>query len=112
MTQAITPKATTNTLLIEGVIMLSNSGAANLIVALFQDATANALAAWESYQGTATGVLMVPFMYSMTAGTTSSTTFKIRAGSPSGTTYFNGVAAGSRFSTAAKSMITITEYKV
>lgn len=113
MTQAITPKATNNKLVISGVLFGSTSTTANLILALFQDSTANALGAWEMYNTTATAVLTVPFSYTMTAGTTSSTTFRIRAASAAGATFtFNGSGGTQRFSTATKSYIQVTEYKV
>lgn len=113
MTLAITPKSATNVLVIEGVILMSYSVATgNLIAALFQDSTANALATVASYQTTATGPMVMPFSYAMVAGTTSATTFKIRAGSnPAGTMTFNGQSSARFFGTSAKSFIKITEYK-
>lgn len=111
MTQAITPKSTSNKLLIEALFYGSNSAGGEIIVALFQDTTANALAAVGNYMATATGRVTMPIAYTMTAGTTSSTTFKIRAGgSGAGTTNFNGFSSTRNFGTAAKSYIKITEY--
>lgn len=112
MTVSITPKLATSLLVIEAVVYGSNSGANDTTVALFQDSTANALAAVASYNATATARMTVPLMYSMTSGTTSSTTFKIRAGgSGAGTFTFNGVSGGVRYSTTAKSFMKVTEYK-
>lgn len=112
MTLAITPKATTNILVIDCTILLANSAAVHLIGALFQDSTANALAAVNQFQETAGGNRELRVMYTMTAGTTSSTTFKIRAGgSGVGTTTFNGAAGARLFGAITKSSMVITEYR-
>lgn len=113
MSQTITPKSASNLLVIEGAIMLNNTVVNWYIAALFQDSTANALAAYTSYSGVATGALTIPFKYKMTAGTTSATTFKIRGGGPSaGTTTFNGQSGTRRFGAIPKSYIQVTEFKV
>lgn len=112
MTQAITPKSTTNELIIEATVTLSNSVATSLVAALFQDATANALCAECQYQTTATGMVNLVLRFRMLAGTVSATTFRIRAGgAAAGTTTFNGAAAGRFFGAIPKSNITITEVR-
>lgn len=113
MTLAITPRSSSNILVIEAVLLLSHSAAAAFIIgALFQDSTANALAVATHLQTTATGGIMLQVRHALTAGTTSSTTFKIRAGSSAaGTTTFNGQSAGRLFGGITKSSIVITEYK-
>lgn len=114
MTLAITPKSTTNKLLIEAMFFgsFAIAGGSDIVVALFQDTTANALAAVAQYMATSTGRMTIPLQHYMTAGTTSSTTFKIRAGSNNaGTTTFNGFSGGRVFSTIPKSFIKITELK-
>lgn len=112
MTCAITPKATTNILQIMVTAHISNSAANPLTAALFQDSTANALAAWSQFQGTATGINQVTGIYKMVAGTTSSTTFKVRCGSPgAGTTTFNGASGTRRYGAISKSSIHIKEFK-
>ncbi len=74
---------------------------------------ANALAAAQIYQPTATGMVQIPLRYKMTAGTTSATTFKIRAGGTgASTTTFNGQSGARRFGDITKSVITIWEIKV
>ena len=114
MTQAITPRRTTNILVIEATLVLANSAAAyHMIAALFQDTTANALAAVSHYSGTASAAVNLKLTHTMTAGTTSSTTFKIRAGAGSaGTTTFNGTAGGRLFGAITKSSMVIREYTV
>lgn len=110
MTQAITPKSATNKLIIEAICMISCSVAAQMTIALFQDSTANALAATDAYIDAATGNIMLPLMFTMTAGTASSTTFKIRGGAATaGTTTFNGQAGVRRFGGITVSAIKITE---
>lgn len=113
ITLAITPKSTTNLLVIDALLDLSHSAAAAfMIVALFQDTTANALAATKQLLTTATGSGMVGLKHTMTAGTTSATTFKIRAGSSSaGTTTLNGQTGGRLLGAITHSSIVITEYK-
>ena len=112
MTQAITPKSATNLLVIEVDIQGSHSVAANLGAALFQDATANALAGSIFNMQAVTIMCKFSFSYSMTAGTTSSTTFRLRAGAAAGTFTFNGSAGARLFGAIPKSTIKITEYKV
>jgi len=113
MTRAITPKSATNILVIESVLLLSNSASSvEIIGALFQDATANALATTVQFMATATGVVTVVVAHTMTAGTTSSTTFRVRAGGhTAGTTTFNGQSGARLFGAITKSYIKITEYK-
>ncbi len=91
MTQAITPKSATNILVIETIIHCSFSVTASIIVALFQDSTANALAANSVFQQTGTGRVTLTLSHTMVAGTTSATTFRARAGgSTAGTFTLNG----------------------
>jgi hypothetical protein len=113
MTQAITPKSATNILVIEAFMYVSLSiTSADIIGALFQDSTANALAAIETYAPAIAGPTVLTIAYTMTAGTTSSTTFRIRVGGNSASTVtFNGASGARRFGTTAKSFIKITEYK-
>lgn len=112
MTLAITPKSATNVLVVEVILVGSNSVATGIIAALFQDSTANALAATSTYQATATGMVTVSLRHTMTAGTTSATTFKVRGGSQNaGTFTFNGSATARIFGAITKSSIVITEYK-
>jgi hypothetical protein len=113
MTQAITPKAATNRLSIEATLYASNSVLGELIGALFQDATANALAALSLTIPTGGYLGRITLRHDMAAGTTSSTTFRIRlGGSGAGTITFNGTAGTRKFGGITMSNIKITEYKV
>ena len=113
MTLAITPTNASNKLLIQVVIVGSLNITNNAtMTALFQDSTANALAATMQAARQADVANTTTFNHYMTAGTTSATTFKVRAGSYfSGTYRFNGMAssAAQLFGGVSSSSITITE---
>lgn len=112
MTLAITPKSTTNILLIEVTAMLAGTAVNRMIGSLFQDTTANALAVAAGRNETADRATTIVLRHQMVAGTTSSTTFKFRAGQPAaGTTSLNGEAGARLYGAITKSSITITEYK-
>lgn len=111
MTQAITPKSTTNILVIEAVLLVSPSTTAYVSGALFQDATANAIAA-NAITAVGAYAYSIVLRHTMVAGTVSSTTFRVRAGmQTAGTTTFNGFSSGRLFGAITKSNIKITEYK-
>lgn len=112
MSLAITPTNAANKLYIEVVITLGHSETSNpLSVALFQDTTANALAAVVSHTpAVANQAVSLSFNYEMGAGTILETTFKIRAGGGTGPTLtFNGTAAARIFGGVMASSIRITE---
>lgn len=116
LTLAITPKNASNTLIIEASISITSTNDFGICVALFQDATANAIATSSFLNHPSAGSLTfgntVPLQYIMTAGTTSSTTFKIRVGkNNAGTsTYVNGTTGGSsRYGGTLISSLKITE---
>jgi hypothetical protein len=113
MTRAITPSATTNKLKITVVFNgISSAGVSDYIVALFQDTTAGALAAVRVTGAGANSMTNGTFVHYMDAGTTSSTTFKVRAGTISaGTLTFNGSVGGRIFGGVTASSITIEEVK-
>lgn len=96
MSQAITPRSATNILSIEILWHGSNSTNGSIAVALFQDSNVNAIAGMITAPAGAGYNVVIPLSHRMVAGTTSSTTFKVRAGAAAGTTTFNG-ASGSRF---------------
>lgn len=112
LTQAITPKSTTNKLVIRAVLYVSDSVVNNIVGAIFQDSTADALYANNLTGSTATGMEVLTLEHIMTAGTTSATTFKVRVGGTiAGTTTINGSGGGRKLGAIPKSTITITEYK-
>lgn len=110
LSQAITPKNASNILVIEADLWLSMTGAGFAAVALFQDSTANALAATAQYQAASGYLGPVRLRHVMTAGTTSATTFKIRAGPESALTMtFNGQAGARKYGGVISSSLSITE---
>lgn len=112
MTLAITPKSATNKLKIDVVVNMGSGATGNLIAALFQDTTANALAAQAVYTGSTNASVMLSFTHYMTAGTASATTFKVRIGcNNAGTVTFNGYSAARYMGGVMASSITITEIK-
>ncbi len=112
MTLAITPTSATNKLRIDVVANVSHSAAATVTAALFQDATANALAAQMHYFAQVAELFPFAFTYYMAAGTTSATTFRVRVGATTGaTTTFNGKSGGRYYGGVLMSSITITEIK-
>jgi len=117
MSLAITPTNVANTLEIEVDLFgqESTNTSDGFAVALFQDSIANALTAGGAQlegvagAGSHTGVHLKHFM---TAGTTSVTTFKVRAGlNGAGTFVFNGTGGSTQvFGGVMASRITIKEY--
>ncbi len=112
-TLAITPKNSSNILVIESRLQLGSaiSGVNYMTLGLFQDSTANALSA-SSVSLSASGTwTIVTNTYVMSAGTTSSTTFKVRGGgSTAGTITLNGSGGGRFYGGVFSSGIMITEY--
>lgn len=110
MTLSITPNSSTSKLRIDVVLHLSATAGNDLICALFQDTTANALASTHKVNSPTNNVQELSFTHYMTSGTTSATTFKVRAGSPStGTDSMNGTSSGRLLGGVMSSSITITE---
>lgn len=114
MTLAITPNNANNKLKIEVVGNFSwVTGDTRFLVALLQDSTADALAAVVNYNSGSTIPEPITFTHYMTAGTTSATTFKVRAGAnQAGTTTFNGASSARLMGGVMASSITISEIKV
>lgn len=111
MSQAITPTSAGNVVYIEheGQYFNSAAGAPRMVAALFQDSTANALAAAAVIVDN-NGARRLSLRHSMLAGTTSSTTFKVRAGgTAAGTTTFNGESAARLFGGVYNSLLRVTE---
>jgi hypothetical protein len=112
MTLAITPKSATNILIIQVTLQIGFNGGDWTTVALFQDSTANALAATTTNLSANFGNPQT-FSYKMTSGTTSSTTFRVRAGAGSGgTVTINGSASARKFGGVMASTMTIYEVAV
>ncbi len=90
-----------------------SAAATDLIVALFQDATSAALAATSIQESATNFRAPLVMVYTMVAGTTIETTFRVRAGgSGASTITFNGSGAARKFGGVAASSITIEEIQV
>lgn len=110
ITLAITPKSATSILVIEAIMHVSPSSGGRLCMALFQDTTADALACTLRYLDVSHSDTMT-LKHTMTSGTTSATTFKIRIGSNiAGTVTLNGQASARYYGGTLASSIVIYEY--
>jgi hypothetical protein len=111
---AITPTNASNLLRVDVVFHAAvNDTAKRLIVALFKDSTANALAASTVFFPDSNVPIQSCFTYWMAAGGTSEITFKVRAGpSAASTVTFNGASGARLLGGVMASSITATEYKV
>lgn len=109
MSKAITPTSAANILSIETELSLANNSSQQMSSYLHQD-SGNALAV-ASMQAAGAGLAVrIHIQHEMLSGTTSSTTFKVRAGaSGGGTTTFNGSAAGRLFGGVNNSYLKVTE---
>lgn len=111
MTVAVTRVEPTSLLGIDVVFNFEINGSEQLSLALFQDATAGALAAVNEVTKSINDHHCVSFTHMMTAAAAGSTTLRVRAGPNSaGTVTFNGVGAGRKFGGVMASSIKVTEY--
>jgi PBP1b-binding outer membrane lipoprotein LpoB len=108
-TRSITPTNSSNKLLIEVVTNVTTSSGLNVVTALFQDTTADALAAVLGPCSANAIITVHKLNHWMTAGTTSATTFKVRCGPGAGTLTINGSGGARYLGGVMTSSITITE---
>lgn len=110
ITKAIVPASATNLLEFVVTVQASNAAISAITAALFQDSGANAIFAATTVLRVATDPAHITFVFTMTAGTTSSTTFKVRVGGNSGaTTTINGQNGTALFDGTMFSGIVIRE---
>jgi len=107
--QAITPTSATNFVEVDSNTALSNGGSSLVAAALFQDSTVSAIAADMGVASTASGSASIRISKRQLSSTTSATTFKIRGGSNSGNTTFNGAASAQLFGGVMNSFISVSE---
>jgi len=114
LTLAITPTNASNKLKIDvGGHWTAGTASRWIIMGLFQDSTAGAIAANADFETTAAGIVTHGLTHFMTAGTTSETTFKVRVGAnASATISMNGQGEARTFGGVMGSSITITEIAV
>lgn len=108
---SITPKYATSKIIVEAHVHCSITPAGEPIIALFQDSGVNALAASSSFCDTATGRINLYIYHSLTAGTTSAITFRLRFGPNTGTMSINGSSGTRILGATSKSHIKIIEVK-
>lgn len=109
---AFTPTAIGNKIRVEAQLFGAYSVAAHVTAALFQNATAGALAAVSTQTTTTNQDANHLLVYEFTAASTSATTLKINVGgSTAGTYTFNGNAGAAMFGGVATSTLRITEVK-
>ena len=111
MTLAITPTNASNILYIDVVFFGAVNSSDYIAVPLFQDTTANALATGTETAAT-NYIVGISFRHRMVAGTTSSTTFRVRAGASVNIVTFNGANGAAYYGGTMVSSITITEIAV
>jgi len=110
MTLAITPTDAAHKLRVEAELFLCGSTTSVLAAAIFRDSGVNALAA-ARMPGTTVGTMLRVVLAEVVAGSVSTTTFKVRAGTASAaTTTFNGVGGAPLYGGVFASFITITEF--
>ena len=110
MTQAITCRATMNVVRVTAELQGSDSVSGTLAAAIFQDATANALAvtSFKTASGADAAFLFVGYFGII--GTVSSSTFRVRAGcNNAGTFTFNGTGGARRYGGVYSSYIQVEE---
>lgn len=114
MTQAITPTNASNILEIEVQFWFSSTANSRFFGSIFQDSTANALRSGVGFPSPDFAhPTLFRMTHRMTAGTTSETTFKFRAGQEAAHTItMNGVAGARILGGMIKSHIKVTEWKV
>lgn len=107
LTATITPKSALSKLMIDVCFNGYNTGEGSygFTIALFQDSIANALMS-NAYNVANSAIYTRYFKYFMTAGTTSATTFRVRAGAASGG---SGINNSTLHAATEYSSITITE---
>jgi hypothetical protein len=108
---AITPTSATNRLLIVATINIShNNATVDFVSSLFQDSGSSSIASGMGSGAGSQRSQQIIITHEMAAGTTSSTTFKVRAGSvTAGTISFNGDSGARKYGGAAQSSMLIWE---
>ena len=109
----ITPKSATSTLVIFAECNVSHSATAgntDIIMAVFQDSIANAIAAACEAPFAISANINLKLVHTMTSGTTSAITFKMRVGAGvAGTLYMNGVNGAGALGGVLRSGLVVME---
>ncbi len=108
-TLAITPESATSKLHIQAWVYGGSSAAAYVMGALFVDSTADAIGAIAQHKPTAWSSGSIYFATVVDSSSTVARTYKLRAGTNSGTFYINGSHSARTFGGVATSGLVITE---
>lgn len=111
---AITPSSASNLLVIDALAYLTRgTGSNGIVAALFQDSVADAI---EAGMGGDTSGTTHPSTVMVSrrklAGSTASTTFKLRYGGTAGTTYINQGSGGALFNGTLRTSMSVKELSV
>lgn len=111
MTATITPKFATSTLYVEALVNgTTNTQGAHVVVAIFRDSGANAIAVGSVQTPNTSYNCQASARVKVAAGSTAETTFKVRVGPSSAVTMtYNGQSAARMFGGAMISSIRVTE---
>lgn len=111
VTVSITPTSATSVIEVEFCGFAAAAGSVLCIAALFRDSDADALQAAAATAGSANLPNSLPLLYREAAGSTAARTYKIRAGTSSGTGRMNGTTSGRLFGGAAASCLVVREIR-
>ena len=106
---SITPRFANSKLFIQAAIPAGTQNNTYTVCCLFQDSGADAIQVMPVYIPNNNVEFNSHITHYMTAGTTSSTTFKVGLGANSGNIYQNGVSSGRRYGGGSASTIVIME---
>ena len=112
-TQDITPRSAANFLKVVAQLSVENTANNNMCLALFRDSGADAIATFPFNNTNAGGRMFFGLTKLLLAGSTSPTTFKLRAGgSVAGTTRFNSAGGAGVYGGTIASFIEVAEIMV
>lgn len=108
--QNFTPVSASGVITIEGQVTASaSSDGLTPCLALFQDTTANAIAAFGSLNTNNSGITTFPFRYEVSSASTALRAYKGRIGTTSGTCYVNGSSVERKYGGVGVSSFRLSE---
>lgn len=110
LTCSITPQSSTSLLYVDAICFCepAASSSNSIAVAIFRDATANAIAANGATMPQFNRIV-IPVSTRMASSSTSATTFRMRVGASFGTVYVNSSSGGSWFGGVADTILRVME---
>ena len=112
ITAAITPKSSSNKILIIFVGNMGSSTTTINTVHIHKDSDADAIYATQWYPGAGDVVQPINVITEVDAGSTSARTYKIRCGATSGNISVNGISSGRKCGGVMKTSLILLELKV